>query len=50
MKLYRNEKFKNINDSTPLHNLNLKNADKKNGLTIIINNNNNNAKQRSHKI
>ena len=42
MKLYRNEKFKNINDSTPLHNLNLKNADKKNGLTIIINNNNNN--------
>ena len=44
MKLYRNEKFKNINnnkDFKNFQNLNLKNEDNKNGLTIIINNNNN---------
>ena len=42
MKLYRNEKFKNISNNKDFQNLNLKNDDKKNGLTIIINNNNNN--------
>ena len=42
MKLYRNEKFKNINYSKELNNLKVKNEEKQNGLTIIINNNNNN--------
>ena len=43
MKLYRNEKFKNINNNKNFQNLNQKNDEKNNGLTIIINNNNNNA-------
>ena len=42
MKLYRNEKFKNINNNKNFQNLNPKNDEKNNGLTIIINNNNNN--------
>ena len=40
MKLYRNEKFKNINESTSL--TGSKTNENKTGLTIIINNNNNN--------
>ena len=40
MKLYRNEKFKNINENTSLSVS--KNNENKTGLTIIINNNNNN--------
>ena len=42
MKLYRNEKFNNINNNKDFHDLKNKNIEKKNGLTIIINNNNNN--------
>ena len=42
MKLYRNEKFKNISNNKDFQNLNLKSDEKKNGLTIIINNNSNN--------
>ena len=42
MKLYRNEKFKSISNNKDFQDLNLKNDEKKNGLTIIINNNNNN--------
>ena len=41
MKLYRNEKFKNISESTSLS-ISKSNNDNKQGLTIIINNNNNN--------
>ena len=40
MKLYRNEKFKNINENTSLSVS--KTNENKTGLTIIINNNNNN--------
>jgi len=40
MKVYRNEKFKSINESTSLSGS--KNNENKAGLTIIINNNNNN--------
>ena len=39
MKLYRNEKFKNINENSSLSVT--KNSENKSGLTIIINNNNN---------
>ena len=42
MKIYRNEKFKKINNNKDFQDINLKNSEKKNGLTIIINNNNNN--------
>ena len=50
MKLYRNEKFKDINNSKEFNNLKIKNEEKQNGLTIIINNNNNNNNMNNNNI